>query len=495
LFEASFQLTFLAVGFLGAFATPLIRATSGPLGRALGDLHDTGRDLHLVPRVAQFRLEMRLLAVTLRGYGLPLRAATLAIVAPVRVLFFLYEMTVVSAIAQLGLTLPMVVYFHRVGLSGLSANTLVVPLMGLAVPAGLVAVVTGWHWVARIAGVLLWLSQRVVSWHAAIEPNWRIAPPTVWLGVAFSAALIAAAVARGRWWRTAALGAVAIFLVLLLWHPFPAETLLGQLEMTTIDVGQGDSLLVVFPDGKRMLMDGGGIPNFGHQSKTQLDIGEDVVAPYLWERSIRSVDVIALSHAHEDHIGGLPALVSDFHPRELWTGATPDSPSWSALRGRAVQNGVRIVPLQSPGRFAFGGAEIEVLAPFADYAPSDSPKNNDSLVLRICYGRHSFLLSGDVERQIEHRMLDADELPRTDVLKVAHHGSRTSSTEAFLNAVNPTFAVVSAGFENSYGHPNRDVMERLQQHGASILRTDQDGLITIRSDGRRLTVERYRNGL
>ncbi len=493
LFEASFQLTFLAVGFLGAFATPLIRATSGPLGRALGDLHDTARDMHLPPRVAQFRLEMRLLAVTLGGFGLPLRAATLAVVVPTRILFFLYEMTMVSAIAQLGLALPMVVYFHRVGLSGLSANTVVVPLMGLAVPAGFVALFTGWHWVAKVAGVLLWLSQRVVSWHAAIEPDWRIATPPLWLGVAFSAALIAAAVARGRWWRTLAVGVVAIFLVLLLWHPFPPETLPGQLEMTTIDVGQGDSLLVVFPDGKRMLVDGGGIPNFGHQSKTQLDIGEDVVAPYLWERSIRSVDVIALSHAHEDHIGGLPALVSDFHPRELWTGATPDSPSWSKLQDRAIRSGVKIVPMQAPGRFAFGGAEIEVLAPFADYVPSDTPKNNDSLVLRLCYGRHSFLLSGDVERQIEYRMVDANELPRTDVLKVAHHGSRTSSTEAFLEAVNPTFAVVSAGFENSYGHPNRDVIERLEQHHAAILRTDEDGLITIRSDGRRLTVDTYRD--
>jgi competence protein ComEC len=152
---------------------------------------------------------------------------------------------------------------------------------------------------------------------------------------------------------------------------------------------------------------------------------------------------------------------------------------------------VKIVPMESPKRFAFGGAEVEVLAPFADYVPADSPKNNDSLVLRLCYGRHSFLLSGDVEKQIERRMLEANEVPHTDVLKVAHHGSRTSSTEAFLDAVNPTFAVISAGFENSYGHPNRDVLARLEEHHAGILRTDEDGLITIRSDGRRLTVETY----
>jgi competence protein ComEC len=287
--------------------------------------------------------------------------------------------------------------------------------------------------------------------------------------------------------------AVAVCLALLLWDPFPPETMPGQLEMTAIDVGQGDSILVVFPDGKRLLIDGGGIPVFGGRSRAQLDIGEDVVAPYLWNRSIRSVDVIALSHAHEDHIGGLPALTGDFHPRELWTGATPESPSWSTLREKAAKNGVKIVQLASPARFSYGGAEIEVLAPLPDYVPADTPKNNDSLVLRVCYGRHSFLLGGDVERPVEYRMLEANELQHTDVLKVAHHGSRTSSSEAFLSAVQPTFAVISAGFENSYGHPNRDVIQRLVEHHAGVLRTDLDGIVTVRSDGRRLTVETWRD--
>ena len=185
-----------------------------------------------------------------------------------------------------------------------------------------------WLRLRRVAGILLAISQRVVSWHASLEPNWRIPTPPVWLGVALSAALIAAALARGKWARAATIGAVAVFLGLLVVHPFAPEVRAGELELTAIDVGQGDSLLVVFPDGKRMLMDGGGIPAFGRQYRSQLDIGEDVVAPYLWDRSIRTVDVIALSHAHEDHIGGLPALVSDFRPREVWAGATPESATW-----------------------------------------------------------------------------------------------------------------------------------------------------------------------
>jgi competence protein ComEC len=215
------------------------------------------------------------------------------------------------------------------------------------------------------------------------------------------------------------------------------------------------------------------------------------VAPYLWDRGIRNLDVVVLSHGHEDHIGGLPALVADFRPKELWTGATPDSPVWRTLRAKAAANGVKIVPMHFPRRFAFGGAEIEVLAPPADYVPTDIPKNNDSLVLRLGYGRNGFLLPGDVERPIERGMLAEDEIRRTDVLKVAHHGSRTSSTEDFVSAVQPVFAVISVGLDNSYGHPNRDVVERLRQHHAVVYRTDQDGLITIRSDGRRLHVETH----
>jgi competence protein ComEC len=490
LFEASFQLSFLAVAFLGAFATPLIRATSGPLTRGLTDLSDTDRDIHLPPRVAQFRIEMRLLGETLsRVLHLPARFARPAVTVPARILFFLFEITAISAVIQIGLALPMVVYFHRVGLSGLSANAFVVPVMGVAVPIGFVAVLTGWMWVARVGGWLLSLSQAIVVWHANLEPNWRIPPPPVWLGVAVSAALIAAALARGRWWRAATGVALAAALALLLWHPFPPEMHRGQLEMTAIDVGQGDSILVVFPDGKRLLMDGGGIPAFGGRPRAQLDIGEDVVAPYLWERSFRTVDVVAVSHGHDDHMGGLPALVNDFRPKELWTGVIPANPLWDALRAKAAQNHTKITPLLAPACFAFGGAEIQVLAPLPDYIPEDTPRNNDSLVLRIRYGQRAFLLTGDVERPIEQWMLTENEIQPTDVLKVAHHGSKTSSTEEFLSALNPLFAVISVGSENSYGHPNQDVLDRLAQHGAVVMRTDQDGLVSIRTDGRRLFVD------
>jgi competence protein ComEC len=487
LFDASFQLTFLAVAFLAAFAVPLIQATSGPLARGLAGLEDQARDPHLPPRVAQFRVEMRLLADTVaRVAHVPASAARLAITVPARVIFFAYEIAAVSAVIQLGLALPMVVYFHRVGVSGLSANAFIVPLLGVAVPLGFVSILTGWAGLAKAVGGLLWLSQRVAAWHASMEPHWRIPTPPVWLGIALGAATVAAAAARGKWPRTTTAGVVAALLALLVWSPFPPDVRAGQLEMAAIDVGQGDSLFVALPDGKRMLVDAGGAPAFRGQGQSRLDTGEDVVAPYLWTRGIRTLDVVAASHGHEDHIGGMPAIIDDFHPKELWIGAEPDSAAWRAVEAAAKRNGVKIVSLEAPRRFAFGGAEVEVLAPLAGYEPAKTAGNNDSLVLRIGYGRRSFLLTGDVERPIERWMLEENEVAHSDVLKTPHHGSRTSSTAEFLDAASPAFAIISLGFENSYGFPNREVLERLRERHVMVFRTDEDGLVSVRSDGRRL---------
>jgi competence protein ComEC len=148
------------------------------------------------------------------------------------------------------------------------------------------------------------------------------------------------------------------------------------------------------------------------------------------------------------------------------------------------------VPLQTGNAFEFGGAHIDVLAPEPDYEPANSPKNNDSLVFRVTYGAHKFLFTGDMEKQVEARLLDENRIGRVDVLKVAHHGSRTSSTNPFIEATHPTFALISVGLGNLYRHPTVEVLDRLHNVHAEIFRTDQTGLVRIRSDGKKLEMDR-----
>lgn len=498
LFEASFQLSFLAVGFIAIFAVPLLESTTAPLALGLRDLADRGRDLHLASRVAQFRVEMRLLAETLRLWTrLPERWSFRAIAVPGRAFFYLCELVIISAVVQVGLALPMAVYFHRISVSGLSANAFVVPLMGLVVPIGFFAVLTGWSVPAQVSAWLLAASARVVDWHAAWEPEWRIPAPPAWLVLLLAAGLIAAGFAFAssarhyRWWRLGASAAVLALVAVVVLHPFAPRVEPGRLELTMIDVGQAESLFVALPTGKLMLVDGGGQVSFRGRPASRLDFGEDVVAPYLWSRSIRRIDVIVVSHAHDDHMGGVPSLLRNFGVRELWTGAMPDTPAWRAIEKEARARGIRIVPLTSGRTFGFGGARFDVLSPPPDYIAQE-PKNNDSLVVRLSWRGRSFLLTGDAERQVENELVARGVPLKSEVLKVAHHGSQTSTTEPFLDSVNPVFALVSAGFENSYGNPHPRVVARLETRRIPLLRTDLWGLVTLTTDGRRYKLDTVR---
>ena len=497
LFESGFQLSFLAVASIGALAVPVLVKSSGLYARALYGITEPSRDPRIEPLAAQFRLELRLIAETLHGYlRIPERWLLHALAAVARVWFYAYEIAVVSTAIQIGVALPMAAYFHRISITGLSANILAVPLLGLVVPTGFVAVFTGWQLPATLAEWLLKAGEKVADWHLRFEPDWRVPDPPLWLGIALTVALLwlAWAVRRNRWLAWASAVPVLGLFALVYRHPFPPVVHTGQLELTVIDVGQGDSLLVSFPDSKLMLVDGGGILSFGRSAKPRFDIGEDVVSPYLWTRSIRKLDVVVLTHAHDDHAGGLPAVIENFHPAELWTGATPASAAWSHVREKAQAEHVKMVAMQSGRSFDFGGAHVEVLSPPPDYIPTDVPKNNDSLGLRITFGRRSFLLTGDMEKPMEQRLLMSGEPIRADVLKVGHHGSNTSSTDPFLDAVSPVFAVISDGFANSFHHPHPQVLARLSAHRVGVFRTDQQGLVSIRTDGQKLFVETYRPG-
>src|SRR6202162_1332136 len=199
LFEAGFQLSFLAVAAIAALAIPLLEASSLPFSRALTGITESSRDARLAPEAAQFRIELRLLAETLACY-LKIPAGWLGRVLAfvVRLSLYVYEMAVISTAIQIGLAVPMAFYFHRISLSGFSANVLVVPLLGLVVPIGFVAIFTGWHFVATLAEWLLGAGQKVADWHLRFEPAWRVADPPLWLAVGFFAALVAFALALVR---------------------------------------------------------------------------------------------------------------------------------------------------------------------------------------------------------------------------------------------------------------------------------------------------------
>lgn len=500
LFEAGFQLSFLSVAAIGLLAVPILERTSALYARGIAGITEPRRAPRLPPRAAQFRLELRLAAETAGYYTrLPRQWWERAFALAARIGLYAFELALLSAAIQIGLALPMAIYFHRVSLTGISANILVVPLLGMVVPLGFIAIVTMWHAPAALAGWLLGAGERIAEWHTHFEPAWRVLAPPWWLAIAFTLALFALAIAlrRAPRWSWAALAPVLALFALIFWHPFPPEVHPGQLELTAIDVGQGDSLLVSFPDSKLMLIDAGGALSFGRRAPSRLDVGEDVVSPYLWSRSIRKIDIVVLTHAHDDHAGGLAAIIENFHPSELWTGATAPganfSKSWSAIRMQARAQHVKISAFSSGRTFQFGGARVEVISPPADYVPAAGPMNNDSLALRINYGRRSLLLTGDMEKAMERRALAGAEPLRADILKVGHHGSNTSSTDPFLDAVSPAFAVISDGFANSFGHPNAKVLERLHAHGSRVLRTDQDGLVTLRTDGRRIWLETFRS--
>ena len=496
LFEASFQLSFLCIVAIAALAIPVLERTSVPYVRGLPGLQERGRDLHLPPRTAQFRVELRLLAETVSLWTrIPehwlLRAGALAL----RAWSYLFELAVISAAVQVGLALPMATYFHRVSVSGLSANMAVVPLLSLAVPTGFLGVFTGWRPPAEVAGWLLGLSQKVVDWHAGWEPSRRIPDPPLWLGVCLSVSLVLLACC-GRWpracrWLTGL--ATAFFFVLLVWHPFPPRVQPGVLEFTAIDVGQGDAFFIAFPDGKLMLLDAGGTPAYGGR-KSRLDIGEDVVSTYLWSRSIKRLDLVAVSHLHDDHAGGIPAVLRNFHPREVWTGHLPNTHQATRLRELAHQAGAGVRTMAGGNRFTYGLTQISVLAPPPEDFAAETVSDQDSLVLRLLFGKRSILLTGDLEAGVERELAERNAFPPTDVLKVPHHGSRTSTGNAMLEQLRPAFAVISAGFENSYGHPHPALLQRLESWRATPLRTDVCGMVTIRTDGRRLEVGSARYG-
>ena len=488
LFDASFQLTFLSVAAMGAIDQPLNSRWLRPWREALGSLARPEIVPKLEPRVAAIRTEVVLIAETISALSrLPLSWVAWTMRAAGEAILFCLQLMLLSACVQWMLAMPMILYFHRLSISGLTANIIVVPLVSLAIPFGFAAIATGWHFFATIALWMLKGSQWAATLHARWEPNWRVPdPPLAALALFFVLlACFCVALRRQSRWALPSAAASLAALALVAVHPFPSSIQRGFLEIAMIDVGQGDSVLLGLPSGGSMLVDTGGIQTFGRKISprdSSFDTGEDVVSPYLWRRGLRSLDVLMISHAHADHAGGAEAILNNFHPREVWGAFDVDDKDWRRLATLARAAGSIVRSLHRGEVIQLGGIRWEVFAPFADLAPRD--KNEASLVVRASYGRHSLLLTGDMDRRTEALLLEAGYDARADILKVAHHGSKNSSLPRFLDALKPSLAMISAGYENSFGHPNPITLNSLEQRHAVVLRTDRQGLVVVRSSER-----------
>jgi competence protein ComEC len=275
-------------------------------------------------------------------------------------------------------------------------------------------------------------------------------------------------------------------------HPFSLRLPSGILEITALDCGQGDSLFLVLPDQTTMLVDASGSRNRstseGAFQGRLWDPGEDIVSPYLWSRGIKRIDIVVLSHPHEDHLGGLFAVLRNFPVREFWHAANPPIPAYSSLLERMRQKGAVERTLAAGDDLERGGASVRALWPARSRQPSALPSNDDSLVLRLSYRGESVLLTGDISREVEQALLAAEEPLASQVLKVSHHGSNSSSSAEFLARVNPRLALITGG-SGAFGNlPSPETLARLRGRGIQVFRTDLDGATTVEmSDTLRVT--------
>ncbi|MBC7795235.1 MAG: ComEC/Rec2 family competence protein [Pyrinomonadaceae bacterium] len=297
---------------------------------------------------------------------------------------------------------------------------------------------------------------------------------------------------------------VLIALAALIIFPFGEPATNGRLRIDFLDVGQGDSILITFPNNAKMLIDGGGKPNLfstrierdGFEPETfapdAQSIGESVVSRFLWARGIGKVDFILPTHADNDHIDGLNDVINNFKVDAAFAGRAPMKRESFATFAKTLQNqNIPLVKISRGDVLNFEGVKVEVLNPDFDANENADSDNPRSVVLRVTYGKRTFLLTGDIEKETEQLLLNQESNLRCDVVKVAHHGSKTSSINAFTQATKPTFAVVSVGRESPFGHPVKEVVENWRNAGAKVLTTGENGTISFTTNGEDLQLETF----
>ena len=459
--DASFQMTFAAVAAVAGIGMPAARWLLNDLHEKLHDFDNVERDGFLSPEVADWRVARRMFCEL---YRLPHAALTI----PWRLYETMVEGLVVSVAVEMVFVVFMVESFHR--LSPVS------PLLN--VPAGLVAAAVtplGLLLIVLpdvVAGPVAWLVSALVHGllgllHASLAlpySSLRVPSAPVWVWTAYGvAAGVAVFGIRRKKRRACAAGmagvlALQIAVVTVDFSPSPP----GAVTVTFLDVGQGDSALIEFMDGRRMLIDGGGVAAgrfLGLQDESTFSIGENVVSAYLFSRGIRRLNAVVLTHAHNDHLNGLFEVLANFRVGELWLGRNPTIPAYRAFLGTAERRGV-------PVRWVAAGqqmGDLTVIHPPANWRVKKTAENNDSVVLLLQAGRQTALFTGDAE-------LALPGVGFVNLLKVAHHGSK-----GVRMRVKSEVRVISVGASNPFGHP----------HASSLpaLRTDLLGAIEVRLEG------------
>ncbi len=401
-------------------------------------------------------------------------------------------------------------YFNQISFAGLLSNIVVVPFAGMVVvPLGLFSgILSLFTHHLPLAG----LNQTVADVFIAVVaffadfPFAEFHPPSpnilwlmfaaiflfslfgvvrAWLLFRFNPFENTSRISRGSLLGMAIAGGTLLFLSVHAALPS------GRTEVAFPDVGQGDCALVELATGKRVLIDSGGTRD------NRFDMGRHVVAPYLWNRGVYKLDLVVLSHPHPDHMNGLLFILKKFRVGEVWTtGRDTELPGYAELLRIAVEKGIatHIVSADDPP-VMLGGAELRVLHPAATFKPRTKKaydaENNDSLVLRIADDQKVFLFPGDIGAPAESYLVQHASGLACDLLKVPHHGSKSSSTEGFVALSRPKIVVVTVGRGNLYHHPADDVLARYESIGSRIFRTDNDGEVMIRNLSGKLEVESW----
>ncbi len=536
LFDPSFQLTFLSVTAIILFAWPFLAKLS-----AIGFWRPTGETPYPPSCAFWLRSFAELLFWSEEGwkkdmaqlnysYGLIKNptAARLENFYLQRFLRYAFASVVVSFCVQVLLLPLLVVYFHRVSMSALILNvgvSLIMALVSLTAVAALIVAqvsLTLAEPLITITNTLNWLMIHSVDPLAQLSiSSFRLPQYSGWkssIYVLYYVPLIFLARLLSQWnpfeqaplrprknfsvGRVALIG-LSIAAALIIFHPLSQAGTGGRVQVDFLDVGQGDAALMTMPNGTTLLVDGGGKPGFfspkrvsqtaeGPFESDKRGIGEAVVSEYLWWRGLDRVDYVLATHMDADHVDGLNDVVRNFAVRSTLVARTPHAdPEFREFQNTASSIGVPIHLIGMGDVLTFGNVRVRVLWPLASaQLPS---RNNDSVVLRLEYGDRKILLTGDLERSGESTLLAVRRgaLLRADVVKVPHHGSKSSSTEAFIKATNPRFAIISVGRTSIFGHPHKEVLESWERSGAKVLTTGKSGTITVTTDGHDLQLKTF----